>query len=80
MYHGLQAAIARGGTRTRTTENGHRILSPERLPFRHPGEEVSLSLETIGFQPDIKYLSLIFNFAMPMRYNGRVKDRHYDHY
>jgi hypothetical protein len=41
---------------------------------------VSLSLETIGFQPDIKYLSLIFNFAMPMRYNGRVKDRHYDHY
>lgn len=27
---------ARGGTRTRTSK-GQRILSPLRLPFRHPG-------------------------------------------
>jgi hypothetical protein len=28
---------ARGGSRTRTAAVGQRILSPPRLPFRHPG-------------------------------------------
>ncbi len=38
---------ARGGTRTRTTFTGHRILSPERLPFRHPGIRTSIGIEPV---------------------------------
>ena len=65
--------IARGGTRTRTTENGHRILSPERLPFRHPGENVPLSLEITGFQPHRRYFPMIDKIWPLMRYNISLK-------
>ncbi len=33
---------SRGGTRTRTPCNGHGILNPERLPFRHSAKRVTL--------------------------------------
>jgi hypothetical protein len=36
------AAGARGESRTRTPREGQGILSPLRLPFRHPGPRVTL--------------------------------------
>src|SRR6266852_5517961 len=35
---------ARGGSRTHTSSTGQGILSPQRLPFRHPGPAVRFTL------------------------------------
>jgi hypothetical protein len=37
-----------GGTRTRTTLSGQRILSPLRLPFRHIGYILQLPISPIS--------------------------------
>ncbi|SVA21296.1 uncharacterized protein METZ01_LOCUS74150, partial [marine metagenome] len=35
----VKSAGTEGGIRTHTSVKGQRILSPQRLPFRHPGTE-----------------------------------------
>ena len=37
---------AGGGTRTRTAPSGQRILSPLRLPFRHPGAIIRMIVDS----------------------------------
>src|SRR6202040_1419343 len=50
---------ARGGSRTHMRKNPRRILSPQRLPFRHPGDWQYKSNQRTGLlqperQPDSK--------------------------
>src|SRR5215469_18394982 len=39
---------ARGGSRTHMRKNPRRILSPQRLPFRHPGQRAEMSKVSMG--------------------------------
>src|SRR5258708_40102684 len=59
---------ARGGSRTHMRKNPRRILSPQRLPFRHPGAGTTNSTNTPGScntLPKVKGLSRQVRLGLP---------------
>ena len=55
---------AGGGTRTRTTFYGPRILSPVRLPFRHTGNIATTIACNYSFAPCLKLLRYLPRFTV----------------